>query len=262
MFNVWGVQPPSDGVIDVRSPSRRSWLAGVGAFTASAMIAAPAAAGQVVGRITNFKKLANPVWQEARDPAAHGYWFREPSSTVRAEHRRPYPLISKELQVVALAATKQPKLPNQELRVGGGRTSPVTKVVTPGTELRFRNTDPFKHRIYGVGLKSFPASDMSPNSKRVWTAPAPGTYEIRDELTPSLRTWIVSNDRVAAAVAPDLRGAYTLDIPEPGEYTIVVYFAGQAVGKSRTIVLTGPQSRINLTRAPIVVKPLTKQGVK
>ena len=244
------------------SCSRRIWLAGVGAFAATAAVSEVARAGQVVGRITNFKELVNPVWQEARDPEAHGYWFREPSPTVRAEHRRPFPLISKELQVVAIATAQQPKLPKQELLVGGGRTNPVTKVVAPGTELSFRNTDPFKHRIYGVGVSSFAAADMGPNSKRVWSAPKPGTYEIRDELTPSLRTWIVSDARVAAATAPNLKGVYALNIETPGEYLLKVYFAGKVVGESRAFVLSGSKSRVDLSRTPIQVKATTKKGAK
>ena len=63
---------------------------------------------------------------------------------------------------------------------------PVTIVVPPGTTLQFKNTDPFKHRLYGKGISTFPPGETGPGAHRDWTVPAPGTYEIRDQLAPSL----------------------------------------------------------------------------
>src|SRR5262249_17927692 len=40
------------------------------------------------GKVDGFRNLVNPVWAEARDPKQHGYSFREPVATVRAEFRR------------------------------------------------------------------------------------------------------------------------------------------------------------------------------
>jgi hypothetical protein len=107
-------------------------------------LALPAAgAGKVKGKVAGWRALVNPVWDEARDPKKHGYSFREPVPTVASQFRQLFPHIPKELCIAALASEKQPTPKTAILmRVGGGRTSPVTIVVTPGTLLQFKNTDP------------------------------------------------------------------------------------------------------------------------
>src|SRR6187431_1153507 len=137
---------------------RRSWPL----LLAAGLVALPSSAdaARVKGRFEGFRALQNPVWAEAKDPKNHGYSFREPVPTVRAEFRRPFPHIPKELCVALLAAAPQAAPKPILVRVGGGRTTPVTIVVPPGTRLTFQNTDPFKHRLYGVGLKTFSAADQ------------------------------------------------------------------------------------------------------
>src|SRR5690606_2080858 len=130
-----------------------------------------------------------------------------------------------------LASVDQPKMKPVDVLVGGGRTTPVTLVVTPGTELHFKNTDPFPHRLFGVELQSFGPSDMAKGADRVWTVPEAGDYEIRDELVPSVRMWIVSEPKAAAYGFPDLHGQFQVELATPGEYTVQPYFAGKPVGK-------------------------------
>src|SRR5438045_7643575 len=120
---------------------------------------AEANAARIRGLVVGYQHLLNPVWEESKDAERHLYSFREPVPTVRWEFRRLFPHIPKELCVAAIgterAAAPKPVL----IRVGGGRTTPVTIVVAPGTQLQFQNTDPFDHRLYAVGSPSFPASD-------------------------------------------------------------------------------------------------------
>ena len=179
-----------------------------------ALLAIPATAdaARVKGRLDGFRLLRNPVWAEAKDPTNHGYSFREPVPTVRAEFRRPFPHIPKELCVALLAPTPQPAPKPILIRVGGGRTTPVTIVVAPGTRLSFQNTDPFKHRLYGVGIKTFPAADQGQGAAREWTPPTPGTYEIRDEAAPSLRMWIVAEPNVASIAYPSMKGEFSVKV--------------------------------------------------
>jgi plastocyanin len=195
--------------------------------------------------------LLNAVWAESRSPDAHSYTFREPSPTVKAEHRRLFPYIPKELCVALVATTPQPKMKDVVLRIGGGRTSPVTVVVTPGTEIHFKNTDPFPHRLYGVNIKEFSAGDTKAGGERVWTVPAAGVYEIRDELVPSLRTWIVAEPNVVAHGHPDLNGNFEVDLPVAGDFTVQVYFAGRVVGSTPSLAVTNLAAPVDLTRAPI-----------
>lgn len=226
-----------------------TWLIGL---SVCLTVAPEADAQRVRGRLEGFRLLQNPVWQEARDPNARGYSFREPVPTVRAEFRRLYPHIPKELCVAALAPTPQkpPAIPIL-IRIGGGRTTPVTIVVAPGTRLRFQNTDPFRHRLYVVGLKTFTASDTQRGGTREWTVPEPGVFEIRDELAPSVRMWVVSEPNVVSIGYPSLRGDFSIPMETPGDYTIQAFFAGKPVGAPIPVQLD--KTDVDISRTPIKV---------
>jgi plastocyanin len=226
-----------------------SWLSGL---SVGLLLASHADAQKVRGRLEGFRLLQNPVWREARDPKTHGYSFREPVPTVRAEFRRLYPHIPKELCVAALAATPQkpPAVPIL-VRVSGGRTTPVTIVVTPGTRLRFQNADPFKHRLYAVGLKTFTASDTQRGGTREWTVPEPGVFEIRDELAPSVRMWVVSEPNVISIGYPSLKGDFVIGVEAAGEYTVQAFFAGKRVGPALPVKVEAAD--VDITKTPIKV---------
>lgn len=223
----------------------------LGVALALGLLANAAGAAKIKGKVAGFHALLNPVWEEAKDPKRRGYSFREPVPTVRSEMRRLFPHIPKELCVAALATSPQKPSPTPILiRIGGGRTTPVTIVVPPGTQLQFRNTDPFKHRLYGVGIKTFGPSDMARGATRDWTVPAPGSYEIRDELAPSLRFWVIAEPNVAGIGYPSLKGDFLLNVPEDGEYTVQAFFSGKKVGPAKTVTLRGDA---DISREPIKV---------
>lgn len=236
-------------VISIRAGK---WALGALALWALSLPAV-GAAGPIKGRVAGFLELLNPVWEEAKSPDAHGYTFREPSPTVQAERRRLYPYIPKELCVAVLSNTVQPKMPKQVVLIGGGRTTPVTLVVTPGTELHFKNTDPFPHRLYGVDVKSFNAANTQKGGDRIWSVPAAGVYEIRDELVPSVRLWVVAEPNVVAFGFPDLTGAFELETDAVGDFSVQPYFAGKKVGKAEPISIKVPGQAVDLSRTPIVV---------
>jgi len=221
-----------------RSPSNR--LRPLSSVAVALALALPVAAFacQVKGKLTGLEKLMNPVWHEAKDVGSHRFSWREPSPTVRAEFRNLYAYAPKEVCVAALAASPQqpPALPLL-ITVGGGRTSPVTVVVAPGTRLHFENRDPFPHRLYGVGQSTFPAGEQVAMAARDWTAPGPGRYEIRDELSPSVRSWVVVEPNVAAIAYPTTQGMFVIPQLAAGEYTLKAFFGGSPVGSSRTFVL-------------------------
>ena len=242
---------------------RARWLAvqsqlrqALGLVCLAAVVALPATAqaARVKGKVANHRQLVNPVWQDAKDPKRRGYSFREIVPTVRAEFRKLFPHIPKELCVAALASTPQraAKMPTL-IRVGGGRTTPVTIVVAPGSRLQFKNTDPFTHRLYGVGLKLFPANDTIKGGRREWAVPKAGSYEIRDQLAPSLRTWIIAEPNVAAIAYPSMKGEFMLTVEEPGDYTVQAYFAGKKLGEP--VAVTVAVADLDLSNRPIKVAP-------
>ena len=115
------------------------------------------------GKLVGLEKLMNPVWQEAKDVGSHRFSWREPSPTVRAEFRNLFAYAPKEVCVAALASSAQqpPALPLL-ITVGGGRTTPVTVVVAPGTRLHFENRDPFPHRtLRSRADRHFPPGEMA-----------------------------------------------------------------------------------------------------
>lgn len=197
-------------------------------------------AAKVKGKVSNFMELENPVWAEAKEPKNRGYSFREPVPTVPAKFRKLFPHIPKELCVALLA--KSPQKPPKPIliRVGGGRTTPVSIVVPPGTQFTFQNTDPFVHQLYGVGIPTFNPANTVRGGTRDWTVPKAGSYEIRDKRAPSLRMWIVAESNVAAIAYPNLKGEFLLDAKEAGDYEIQAFFAGKKVGPA-TPVTVGPR---------------------
>ncbi len=240
-----------------RPPARSRFRRRVLLFAlALALIGLSAEARKISGSITGFIHLENPVWAEAKDPKNKGYSFRELVPTVPAKYRKMFPHIPKEVCLAALAET--PQGPNKPvlIRVGGGRTTPVTIVVPPKTKLIFKNTDPFTHRLYAVGSKEFSPSDSAKGAQREWTVPAPGSYEIRDELAPSLRMWVVAEPNVAAISYPSLKGEFRLNVSEDGKYQVQAYFSGKKVGPATETVVSGRDVALQ----PIVVAKPSKKS--
>lgn len=190
-------------------------------------------AAVVKGRTQGLGKLVNPVWNEAKEASSNRYTWREPSPTVRAEFRALFPFGPKEVCIAAIGPNAATPNPNPiAFRINGGRTTPVTLVVAPGTTLEFQNRDPFPHRPYIVGNASFQAADMKSGGARQWKVPpGPGKYEVRDQLAPSIRSWIVAEPNVAAVAFPGRDGNFTYGNLPPGDYTLKAFFNGEATGK-------------------------------
>jgi plastocyanin len=244
-----------------RKTGRRGgqWIAtvgiGLGALFGSTQFAN---AAKIVGTVTGYVNLENPVWAEAKDPKAKAYTFREMVPTVPAQYRRLYPHLPKEVCMGLLSATPASAGAPITIKVGGGRTTPVTIAAAPGTKLIFLNTDAFPHKLYGVGSKELTPSEMARGARREWTVPAPGTYEIRDELAPSLRMWVVSEAGLVAQTFPSMKGEYSFSIETPGEYQVQAYFAGQKVGPSVPVSLAARDVGL----APITLASPKKEGEK
>lgn len=214
-------------------------------------LSASSDAAKIRGVVAGFKLLRNPVWTEAQDPNRHAYSFREAVPTVPAEARQPYPFIPKELCVAAISAEKQAPPPPVLIRIGGGRTAPVTIVVPPLTKLSFQNTDPFPHRLYAYNLPSFSPSDTGRGANRDWTVPSAGVFEIRDEAAPSLRMWVIGDDNVAAIAYPSMKGEFQLSVNQPGDYQIQAFFSGKKVGPAVPVSITTKD--VDMAKTPLIV---------
>jgi hypothetical protein len=199
------------------------------AVAALALTSAPLFAGQLKGKITGQDKLFPEVYVEAAKPEAHRFTWREPSPTVKGDFHALTASPSRDVCIVALAGSNANPHDPVLVKLTGGRTTPSTIVVSPGTRLSFKNSDPFPHKLYQVKDDKWTANVIAPNSAREWAAPGPGKYEIRDELFPSVRMWIVVEATAVDFVYPDREGSFTMSLPA-GEYTIKAYFDGKPVG--------------------------------
>lgn len=208
-----------------------------------------ALAATVKGKVAGAAKLLNPVWNEAKDPGLHRYSFREPSPTVRAEVYTLTGFLPKELAVVALGEGAKAK-GTVAVTIAGGRTTPVTIVVPAGQAIQFTNADPFPHKLFDTGKKGLQPVETAPTKSRSWTPPGPGRYEIRDELAPSVRSWIVVEPRAVAVAYPNRKGEFAIDL-EPGSYTLRGYFGGEPVGIEQTLNVTPTSEQV--LQLPLVV---------
>ena len=95
------------------------------------------------------------------------------------------------------------------------------------------------------------AVETGTTKSRAWTPPGPGKYEIRDQMAPSLRSWIVVEPRAMASAYPDRKGDFAIEL-EPGTHKLRGYFNGEPVGQELDIVVT-PFPAEQPLKAPLVV---------
>jgi hypothetical protein len=222
------------GLPSLTTMRRKVELLPLAALSALALLttAGHAGAPNVKGKITGHDKLVPEVYAEAAKPEARRWTWREPSPSVAAQFRV---LSANPSRDICIAATTSANQEKQEFRmtVTGGRVVPTTIVVTPNTQLAFKNFDPFKHRIYvtnGTGARVLQADDLQPNAVRTWAALGAGKYEVRDELYPSVRTFVVVDPQVVQVAYPGRDGAFGFSLPG-GEYVLKAFFNGKPVGK-------------------------------
>jgi hypothetical protein len=215
-------------------------------------VAVPSAAvgATIKSKVSGAAKLLNPVWNEATDPNAHRYTFREPSPTVRPDVWKLTAHLPKELCIAALGEKGEALKVPYRVTLAGGRTTPVTLVVAEGQQIQFENKDPFPHKPFETtGKAGFVAAELGPTKSRAWTPPGPGKYEFRDELAPSLRSWIVVEPKTVAVTFPDRKGDFGIELP-PGTYKLRGYFLGEPVGKELEVNVTAVDQNLS---APLVV---------
>jgi hypothetical protein len=207
-----------------------------GLLSAIALLSLTGRAGapNVKGKISGQEKLIPDVYAEAAKPDSKRWTWREPSTSVDAKFRPLSAHPSRDICIVATSSANQPPQEPIRMTVTGGRVFPTTIVVSPGTQLVFKNFDPFPHRLYGIGQATLKPEDLQPNGVRSWTAPGQGKFEIRDELFPSVRTFVIVDQQVVASVFPGRDGAFGFAVPN-GDYVLKAFFNGHQVGKGMAV---------------------------
>jgi len=202
------------------------------------------AASTMKGRILGQEKLVPEVYVEAAKPEAHRFTWREPSPAVDPKFRVLSANPSRDVCIAIIANSQQTHAPIQ-IRVTGGRATPSTIAVPPGTKLQFDNIDPFPHRLYQKepANAAWKAENVSGGSHRDWSAPSgSGKFEFRDETTPSLRFWVVVEPGVVEVTFPGRDGAFAFGDLAGGDYLLRAYFQGKAVSKAVSFSLKDKQN--------------------
>jgi hypothetical protein len=205
-------------------------LVGLAAVSVPGTLQAGSGAGNLKGRIAGWEKLLPAVYAEAAKPDAHRYTWREPSPTVKQDFRRLSANVTRDVCVAALAGGPASAHEPQAVKLAGGRLTPSTIVVSPGSRLSIKNADPFPHELYEVSNPAWAPNPTAPGSTREWAASTPGTHQIRDQLFPGIVMYVVVDERAVDFAFPDREGGFSLSVP-PGDYTLRAFFDGKPVGK-------------------------------
>ena len=182
------------------------------------------------GKVSGWERLLPQVYADGAKFDAHRFTWREPSPTVKQDFRRLSANVSRDVCVAAIgAAAAQPHEP-WIVKVTGGRATPSTIVISPGSRLSFKNVDPFPHQLYEVGAPSWAANPTGPGSSREWAATSPGLHVIRDQLFPSVVMYVVVEPNAVQFTFPDREGNFAMTVPQ-GDYTLKAFFDGKPAGK-------------------------------
>jgi hypothetical protein len=225
---------------------RRSWAPKLPRFvTLCALLAAslasgtlalgaPSSASSVRGKVAGWEKLVPQVYSDATKNDARRYTWREPSPTVKQDFRKLSANPARDLCIVALGSGTAPGHEPLAVKITGGRATPSTLVLSPGSRLSFKNADPFPHALFEAGNDKWASNPLAPGSTREWAATSPGLHVIRDELFPSVVMYVVVDPAAVEFALPDREGAFSLAVPA-GDYTVKAFFDGKQVGKDVTI---------------------------
>jgi hypothetical protein len=222
-----------------RSSARRttrllfSLLVAASALASGTLLAAGGGApsGGVKGKVSGWEKLLPQMYADVAKPDSHRFTWREPSPTVKQDFRKLSANVTRDVCIVAFGAGAAPAHEPRAVKVTGGRITPSTIVLSPGSRLSFKNTDPFPHQLYEVNNAAWGPNATAPGSTREWAAgPATGLHVIRDQLFPSVVMYVVVDANALEYDFPDREGTFAMNLP-PGEYTLKAFFDGKPTGK-------------------------------
>ncbi len=235
-----------------RRPTRiSSHVIMVALVLASGALRAGPPPATVKGRVVGWEKVSPQVYTEAAKSDARRYTWREPSPTVKQEFRRLSANVSRDFCVAAFSSTPPQAHEPLAIKVTGGRMTPATVVLSPGSRLSFRNLDPFPHVFFEAGNDKWAPNPTGPGSTREWAASAVGLHEIRDQLFPSVIMYVVVDPAVVEFAFPDRDGSFSMPLPQ-GEYTFRAFFDGKQVGRESSATKVGERGFVEL-REPLLV---------
>lgn len=123
---------------------RRTWLPRLVALVVvltAALAAGPlraVAGANLRGKVTGWEKLVPQVYADPTKNESHRYTWREPSPTVRQDFRKLSANVSRDVCVAAFGSGTAQAHDPVGVKVTGGRMTPATIVLAPGSRLSFK----------------------------------------------------------------------------------------------------------------------------
>jgi hypothetical protein len=208
------------------------------ALASGTLRAGPPVAAGVKGKVVGWEKLLPQAYVEAASDT-HRYTWREPSPTVKQDFRKLSANVSRDVCVVAVGSGAAQAHDALQVKLTGGRFTPSTLVLSPGSRLSLKNADPFQHILYEANNPSWAPNPTAPGSSREWAATTPGLHVLRDQAFPSVAMYVFVDPNAVEFAMPDHDGAFSMALT-PGDYTLKAFFEGKPVGKPVEGVHVGP----------------------
>jgi plastocyanin len=198
------------------------------ALAMSLALGARAEAAKVVGKVTVTDKFRRALAdEEAKSPTAvkPGYW-NVPNAVRDVEP--PFVVPSSDLGIVLVRDGAPPPKADEavEVDVRAGGLAKNVVIIRPGTAVKFRSIDPYDHELYVPAFDDFKPEKQSRGAFRTVEFAKEGVYEVRCQLMPHFRGWIVVS--TATFVLPaDAGGSFSMDGLAVGKYILRVFFRGK-----------------------------------
>lgn len=233
----------------MHDPNRKSWvrrrtyivaplvILGSALMSGSLFAGSSPVGVSVRGKVTGWDKLFPQIYADAAaDP--HRYTWRETSPTVKQEFRKLSASPQRDVCVVAFSSGAAQAHEPLSVKITGGRLSPSTLVLSPGSRLSFKNVDPFPHVLFESDNDKWAPNPTAPGSTREWAATTAGLHVIRDQLFPSVVMYVLVDPAAVEFTMPDREGVFSMAVT-PGDYTLKTFFEGKQVGKAVDTVHVG-----------------------
>ncbi|MCP4674519.1 MAG: hypothetical protein GY854_03175 [Deltaproteobacteria bacterium] len=221
------------------------------AFASILLAASVTQAGKVTGKVIitpEFREAADKATRVSKDKKPAFYW-NEPNGIADVRPLRIDP--SRDLAVVLIKeGAKEPDVDElTTVKVFAGAMERSVVVTRPKSTIRFRNVNPFDHKLFVPGMDAFRPEHQSNGAFRPIEFAEEGIFEINCKLFPHFKAFVVVTK--ATIVVPIKKdGTFALDSLGEGSYTLKVFYNGKWIHKQNFKVAGGGGQALEVKLTP------------
>lgn len=126
------------------------------------------------------------------------------------------------------------------------RFVPSVLVVSPGSPVRFMNSDPLMHNVFGPGIREGDTFDLGTyptGAYATWTFRREGVHVVLCHIHPEMVAYVVVTDAPFHAVTAG-DGTFRIDEVPPGRYRVSVWHARRS-RDTTTLEITVPEKGLD-----------------